>query len=72
MIITGPDGVRVISKSAHYTSADDARFDKRFGVGGWRYAENICSYLSPECGYGEPLNKQTCSYCDGRCLRMKG
>ena len=30
---------------------------------------HVCSYLEESCGYGEPLDPTTCSFCDGRCLR---
>ena len=52
-----------------YIDEDAAHYDKRYGVGKWQWIERSCSYLVEACGYGEPLDKTTCSYCDGKCLR---
>jgi hypothetical protein len=48
-----------------------ARYDKKYGVGGWKYAEPICPYLSPACGYGPPKTRATCPFCSGSCHRPR-
>ncbi len=63
------NGVALIDRSPFHTEKDDKRFDAKYGIGKWKYRESVCSFLSPECGYGPQLDRNTCSYCDGKCYR---
>lgn len=72
MILIDRNGIRHIERTPYNSTQDRIdKYNNKYGVGGWKWAEPICSYLSRECGYGDPLNKDTCRYCDGKCMRPK-
>ena len=72
MRIRGKDGKMVIEKTPYNQDAESIeRYNEKYGVDGWRWAVMICSYVSPECGYGDPLDERTCRYCNGKCMRPK-
>lgn len=71
MILKGYDGIYTIERSPYHTEEDEARFDRKYGKGNWKFVEPICHGLCPECGYGEPLDESKCFYCDGKCVRPK-
>lgn len=73
MILKGKDGIYHVERTQYNQTAERQKYyDRKFGKGNWKYVEPICSYLCKECGYGESLNKDTCRYCDGKCVRPKG
>ena len=70
MLLTDRHGVVHITKTPYnQTQADIDRYNAKYGEGKWQYMENICSFLSEACGYGQPKNAYTCRYCDGKCIR---
>ena len=72
MRFKGKDGKMVIEKTQYNQDEESiVRYNAKYGENGWRWAVQICSYISPECGYGEPLDAGTCRYCDGKCMRPK-
>ena len=72
MILTfhQPDGTVVIAMDHEPTERTKRELDAKYGDK-WRLkkSEPICSGLCPSCGYGEPLTRSTCGYCDGKCVR---
>lgn len=70
MVIKDKNGIYHVEYRSIYTPEDILRFDNRYGVGNWKFTESVCRCLSPECGYGPPLDGQ-CSNQDGKCYRPR-
>ncbi len=73
MILKNANGIYTVEVPTYpFDEAEEIQYyNNKFGIGKWMWAARICSYLSPHCGYGEPLDKSTCETCDGKCMRPK-
>jgi hypothetical protein len=74
MILTfhEPNGIVVVATDHELTERTIERLNAQYGDK-WQLvlSEPICSGLCPDCGYGDPLDRNTCAYCSGKCCRPR-
>jgi hypothetical protein len=66
------NGVYVMSGESELNEKTIERFNKQFGVGGWKYTVqklSMCHCLEPACGYGPPLEHCPFKESYQRCIR---